>query len=274
MKVHTKGEGSLAIFVAPGGPGLTPRFYAELVEGLTRFGSVHTVAFSGTHPQPPESFPRTIEAGAEELADAISKYAMGRPAVVVGHSYGAAVTIELLCEKRYKLPEAAVLISGFPSGDFLAKCVSKRIEELPQAFHDRWPEAQGDPEASAELTQEFWFPKHLCRVPWPQSFQDGFAEINPKFLGHVLGPSIFEPTGTLRTWNRESCIAEPPVPILIAGGGHDYFTPDELRSFFGAGERSPEKVDFLFSDDASHSIWIEDPELFWSGLEDYISRFA
>lgn len=272
MTTQTSGSGSRDIVLAPGGPSLPASFYSELIEGLERFGTVHTVAFSGTHPQPQTPFPETIEEAADELADAISTLPHDRTTVLVGHSYGAAVAIELLCRERDHAVDGAVLISGFPSGEFLARSIAARMRALPRAFHDAWAKAQGDEAATAALTSEFWYPAHFCNVPWPESFVDAVSKLNPLFMGHVLGPSVFEPTGSARRWSREGCLPLRGTQLLVAGGVDDYFSPEAVRAVFSASRSDAGDVEFLFSDAASHSIWIEDPESFWTGLEAYFAR--
>lgn len=274
MRVYTSGQTSPAIFFAPGGPSLLPSFYAELIEGLARFGEVYTVAFSGTHPEPQTPFPGSIEQAADELESAIATLANDRATVVVGHSYGAAVAVELLCRKRTPALDGSILVSGFPSGDFLASSIAARVEQFPRAFHDAWKTARGDAEATAKLTGEFWYPAHLCRVPWPDSFLAGAANMNPLFLGHVLGPSVFEPHGTVRQWNREQSLQFIDAPMLVAGGAHDYYDPDAVRALFSGAGPDSDSVEFIFSETASHSIWIEDPDPFWSGVEGYFSRLS
>lgn len=272
MRVHASGSGSPAIVLVPGGPGLTPSFYAELIEGLARFGTVRTVAFSGTHPDPQTPFPETVEEAADELEAAISTLPDDRATVVVGHSYGAAVVIELLCREKKRAIDGAILISGFPSGDFLARSVAARMKQLPRAFHEAWVDARGDAEATAELTSEFWYPAHFCRVPWPDSFVEGASKLNPLFLSHVLGLNIFEPNGTIRQWDREACLPLTDVPLLVSGGTEDYYDPEALRKLYSVAGPDHGDVEFLFSDEASHSIWIEDPDPFWRGMQTFLNR--
>lgn len=272
MRTQTSGSCSRDIVLAPGGPGLPASFYSELIDELERFGAVRAVAFSGTHPQPQTPFPETIEEAADELADAISTLPHDRTTVLVGHSYGAAVAIELLCREGDHAVDGAVLISGFPSGEFLARSIRARMRELPPAFHEAWKEMRHDAEATAKLTSEFWYPAHFCRVPWPESFVDGASKLNPLFMGHVLGPSIFEPNGTVARWNREDCLPITGMPLLVVGGTEDYYDPEALRRLHAVPETESGDVEFLLSDAASHSIWIEDPGSFRAGLDAYFAR--
>ena len=91
-------------------------------------------------------------------------------------------------------------------------------------------------------------------------------------MGHVLGPSIFEPKGTIRQWNREACLPLTDVPLLVSGGTEDYYDPEALRKLYSVAGPDHGDVEFLFSDEASHSIWIEDPDPFWRGMQTFLNR--
>jgi proline iminopeptidase len=291
MDMQARGNGPVQIFLAPGGPGLVPAFYAELIDELSRRYRVTVVSFSGTSPQPKTPFPETIEEGTAELAKAIRAERDDRPVVVLGHSYGGAVAIELLAS-RADLPHAspgrreatpavdgAIILSGFPSGRFFADGVDRRMESLPAPFHDEVAAgALTDPERAMQLMGTYWLPRHFCRVPWPESFQTGLANLNPEFMNRVLGPSVFQPTGSIAAWNREADLASIPQPILIVGGGHDYFHPESVRALpwgdrsggadrIGSGVRT-----FFFSDRGSHSLWIEDPDATYREIDAFIAR--
>jgi proline iminopeptidase len=293
MDIQSRGKGPVRIFLAPGGPGLVPAFYDELTGELSRRYRVTVVSFSGTSPQPATPFPATIEAGAAELAEAIAAERDDRPAVILGHSYGGAVAIELLASlaDRHSLDrgssggrrkasgvDGAIILSGFPSGRFIAESINRRMEELPASFHEEIAAgALSDPERILGLMTDYWFPRYFCRVPWPDSFHAGLANLNPEFMYRVLGPSVFQPTGSINDWDREDDLATISQPMLILGGEHDYFRPEAVRALpwggrdgastaAGAGKRT-----FFFSDHASHSLWIEDPEAAYREIDAFIA---
>jgi proline iminopeptidase len=291
MDIESRGKGPVQIFLAPGGPGLVPAFYEELTGELARRYRVTVVSFSGTSPQPASPYPETIEAGAAELAQAIATERDGRPAVLLGHSYGGAVAIELLASLVNDTPGApggdgvasavdgAIILSGFPSGRFIADAIRQRMEALPAAFHEEVAAgALADPERLMSLMATYWFPEHFCRVPWPDSFHTGLSNLNPEFMNRVLGPSVFEPTGSINAWNREADLAAISQPILVLGGEHDYYRPDAVRALPWGGPAGSgtdtigvERT-FFFSPHASHSLWIEDPDAAYREIDAFITR--
>lgn len=272
MTIHSAGRGAVTFFFAPGGPSLPPVFYRRFIDQLAERGTVHTVVFSGTHPDPPDTFPETIPAAAAELRAAIEERRDERPVVLVGHSYGAAVVTELLTGPTARSVGGAVLVSGFVSGDYLARCVAGRAAALPQTFHERWAAASDDPAAAWALLMEHWFPVHFCRVPWPEEFHEALPQINGAFMNRVVGPSILDPVGSVRDWDRSSEASTPTVPTLVVGGAHDYYPEDEVRSIYRPDPDAPTDIEILTSPIASHSIWIEDPETLWTGIDRWLSH--
>ncbi|HKK47836.1 MAG TPA: alpha/beta hydrolase, partial [Alkalispirochaeta sp.] len=249
MNVHEFGSGSVDVVIAPGGPGLVEEFYRELIAALAEQYRVSVAVFSGTHPEPEDTFPRDIAAAADELEQAISQRSQsGRKTILLGHSYGGAVAIEALL--RDPPVAGAILMSSFPSGDFLAQGIANRVANLPESFHQRVKDgAADDAESLAALIAEYWFPRHLCTVELPDSFQTGLGQLNPRFMNHVLGPNLLNPSGVILEWNREADLNSIATPVLVLGGPDDYFASDAVRRVFS---HLPD-VRFSFPTGASHS---------------------
>lgn len=253
MTIHEFGNGSVHVIIAPGGPGLVPQFYSELVEALAHRYRVTVAAFTGTHPEPEDRFPRNIAEAADELEEVVrARAGAGGPTILCGHSYGGAVAIEALLRD---LPvDGAILMSSFPSGDFLAQGIAHRVASLPESFHQRVKDgAANDAGNLAALIAEYWFPRHFCTVELPDSFRTGLEKLNPDFMNHVVGPNILNPSGAILEWNRESDLHAITIPVLVLGGPQDYFASDAVRSVFS---HLPDGR-FVFPAGASHSAWIE-----------------
>ncbi len=268
MKVHKFGNGPISLVLAPGGPGLAAEFYRELVELLSDYFTVTVVEFSGTHPQPAHVYPRTVAEAADELATVVTEISQsGAPTVLLGHSYGGAVAVEALLRD---LPLAgAILISSFPSGRFLAQGIGERIAALPSSFHQRLQAASGDPDAIAALTAEYWFPRHLCTIDFPASFQTALQNLNPHFMNHVVGASILAPDGAVLEWNREHDLHRISTPVLVIGGPDDYFRPEAVRTVYG---KLP-NARFVFPQGTSHSAWIENPDETISAIRTFVENY-
>ncbi|MFW5694985.1 MAG: alpha/beta fold hydrolase [Alkalispirochaeta sp.] len=268
MNVQEFGAGSIDVVIAPGGPGLVPEFYRELVDALADRYRVTVVAFSGTHPEPEDNFPRDIAGAADELEQVVRDRAQANgPTIVLGHSYGGAVAIEALL--RDMPVDGAILMSSFPSGEFLAREIGRRVAALPESFHRQLAAgAEDDPEQVATLIAEYWFPRHLCTKELPDSFQTGLVQLNPGFMNHVLGPSLLNPSGAILQWNRERDLGSIAPPVLVMGGPDDYFHPDAVRSVYSA---LPD-ARFSFPPGASHSAWIENPDETMQAIDGFVEE--
>lgn len=268
MYVQESGSGSIRVYLLPGGPGLPPVLYRELIDGLSRRYRLRFVGFSGTSPETASPFPETIEDAAREVLAAIEDDDSPGKTVLLGHSYGGAVAIEALL--RGFPADRAILMNAFPSGDFLAREVRERVTAMPEEFHEAYKRAGDDPAEISRLTSEFWFPRHVCRVSWPESFLTGLQMANVPFMNRVLGPSIFDPVGTVRDWNREADISSLMLPVLVIGGANDYYSPQSINSVYGALPQGTITTGLA----ASHTPWIEDPQATYDAIVRYIDDAA
>lgn len=277
MAIEKVGTGEPGVLLVPGGPGLVNSFYRELIDVLARSRAVYTYRPAGTWPDDPGSYPRTVAAAADELAGVIgavrSEGYATQPFAVLGHSFGAAVLLELIC--RHPLPpevsenlERAVVLSGFSSGRMIRSGIEGRVAALPWEFHREYRQRDGeDPAAIPGLLQKYWFPTHFCRAPWPESFQEGLAHLNPGFLAHFLGENLFELSGEILSWDRSADLPMVSVPTLVAGGDLDYFDPEDVASMAA----SIPGAELWIGEGCSHSPWIEDGAAFYTVLERFLA---
>ena len=89
-------------------------------------------------------------------------------------------------------------------------------------------------------------------------------------MNHVLGPSVFEPHGSISHWDREVDIPGIRSPLLVIGGRYDYFEPEAVRNAFEPRGPMSSRRRFAFSNTASHSIWIEDPGTAFSAISGFL----
>ncbi|MFP4210468.1 MAG: alpha/beta fold hydrolase [Alkalispirochaeta sp.] len=280
MEITEFGNGVPRILLIPGGPGLVPAFYAELTTQLAQNGRVITYTPRGTAPRRPDDFPLTMEEAATELEDIIvgvKESQSGRgsmeaaPLVLLGHSFGSAVAIEYLTTRgNDALVDAAILVSPFSSGGMIRNGIGERVRDLPQVFHRRYKGGAIPPEELVPLLGEYWYPNYLCRAPWPQSFLDAMTRLNPAFMEHFIGENLLDLDGELLSWDRTADLTNVSVPTLIVSGSHDYFRREDLELL---RERIP-RAELVISETASHSIWLEDPETFYSATDRLLATLS
>jgi proline-specific peptidase len=272
MEMQETGKDGSRILLVPGGPGLVSEFYTELVSTLSRDNRVITFEPSGTWPEDPQGFPRTMDAAIEELAAAVKHASMKtrEPVVLLGHSFGAALVLGLLSSER-ELPSvtSAIVVSGFHSGEMLTRGIANRAASLPADFHTAYnARNRDDPSMLFALLKEYWFPRHFCRTGWPESFNTGLSRLNAAFSEHYLGPNLLEPTGVLNSWSISNQLHKVDKPTLVAGGLHDYFLLSDVREM---AESIPDGHLWM-GEESSHSPWIEQAKPFFHGIRQFIQQ--
>jgi proline iminopeptidase len=256
--------------LVPGGPGLTNEAYGELTDGLASTVTVVTYQQRGTHPLPPNDYPRTVSEYADELAtviDAVRSRDPGMPICVFGHSFGAAIVIDALASGLRV--DGAVIMGAFSSGRMIKAGVMERVAALPHEFHDRY--AALDPDDAAGLSAliaEFWFPRHFCTVdPWPAQLQAALGTLNGELLVHFLGPNLLDLQGEVMNWDRSTDLSAIAVPLLIMGGVADYMTPDQAREMHAAFPDS----EIWIGESSSHCPWLEQPDETFARIDRFIN---
>jgi L-proline amide hydrolase len=114
-----------------------------------------------------------------------------------------------------------------------------------------------------------FYERHLCRIPFPDSLQRTFAQLNedPTVYHAMNGPSEFHVVGKLRTWDITPRLSDVRVPVLVISGEHDEATPAVVRPLV---EALPD-VRWELIEGASHSTHLEEPDRFFALVEDFLS---
>ena len=84
----------------------------------------------------------------------------------------------------------------------------------------------------------------------------------------MWGPSEFEPTGTLKNYDRVSDLARIKVPTLVICGEHDEATPETVVCY----ANKIKGCAFAEIKDASHSIWVERPARIRRVINDFLDQ--
>jgi proline-specific peptidase len=272
MEVRESGSGTSRILLVPGGPSLPLGFYRELSDELARSSRVVTYRQRGTYPDLGGDFPRNVEELTDELETALDEVPSsgeGPAPILLGHSMGGAAVIEALCRRNDV--SGGIVISGFSSGRMLARGIADRVADLPPEFHRRYAQTdRHDAEGINALVGEFWYPRHFCRVPWPDSFVQAAGQVNSDYMKHFIGPNLFEPDGAVMDWDREDGLDRVSTPTLFISGIHDYFRVEDLRAMHHAVSGSS----LWISESASHSPWIEDPEATFATINQFLGTLS
>jgi proline iminopeptidase len=172
----------------------------------------------------------TVQRSVDEV-DAL-RQALGLEKVVLyGHSWGAMLAIEYLCQGRGRGVEKLVLGGALASVPQAMAGQQRLIDALPDGGGARLHalEAAGKTETPeyGALVQQF-YELHVCRVkPLPpeaaQSFQVGSTSIAYRVMN---GPNEFTVTGVIKDWDRRKDLGRIAVPTYITTGEFDEVTLD------------------------------------------------
>ena len=271
MSVEIHGEGKAELFLVPGGPGLGPGFYRELVEPLARNHRVVTYTTRGSRAEDDRPFPASVKEYAEELLEVVEGASTpDRKSVLLAHSYGVPVAIEaLLGDHRF---DGAVLISGFDSFGMFVRGMSRRKEQLPEEFHEAYNSlAEGGIRELAPILAEHFYPRHFCRnAEWPTSFLEALGSLKPELVEHHLGRDLFSGGGTLDSWDRADSLGSIELPTLAISGKYDYYPPEDSKAMASKLPRG----EVWISEGASHTAWVEDPDHFFPRVEEFLTEIV
>jgi 3-oxoadipate enol-lactonase len=203
---RAEGEGPLVVLLHP--VGLDGTFWGELPASLARGGRrVLSLDLAGHGLSPGVPRPRPIEAYADDVAASIREAGGGRPAAVVGLSFGGMVAQVLAL--RHPGAVSALVPCGC-GGDF--------AEELRPVLRERGLAAErGGMEAVIEPTIERWFT--------PEFRQDAAVQrVRARLLAN-------EVAGWSAGWHAIAGLSATPhlgrvaVPTLVIAGERDVATP-------------------------------------------------
>lgn len=110
--------------------------------------------------------------------------------------------------------------------------------------------------------------KHVCRNR--KILKEMFERKNPngnRVYEYMWGPSEFEPSGTLRSYDRVASLSRIKVPAMIICGEFDEATPETGIKY---ANQIP-GCSFAEIKGASHVIWEEKPARIWKVITDFLT---
>lgn len=183
----------------------------------------------GRADSPPDEKIYTIQRSVDEV-DAVRK-ALGLEKIVLfGHSWGAMLAIEYLCQGRGVGVEKLVLGGALASVPQASAGMQRLLAALPDGKGQRLKalEAAGkqaDPEYQAIVN--LFYQTHLCRADPTGSFAQSGEVISKSIAYRVMnGPNEFTITGVIKDWDRRKDLGLIKLPTLITTGEFDEVTLD------------------------------------------------
>ena len=193
---------------------------------------------------------------------------------LLGSSWGAAVAIEYLLTRS---PEgvASVIFAGPLLGtEKWMEDARILLEQLPTATSDTLKKyealGQYDHPAYQQATEVF-YSRYLRRSPVPKKMtkacQDGGA-FNADLYRYMWGPTEFNATGTLRTFDRTSDLGKLQCPVLFITGEFD---EARLETMYEFQKQVPgSKVHIVPG--AGHSKTVDNPQDYLRAIRDFMNQ--
>jgi L-proline amide hydrolase len=271
-----RGGGPAPLVVVHGGPGAAHDYLeslAELADVAGRPCVLYDQIGCGRSehlPDAPEDF-WTVELFRHELRTLIDHLELASRYHVLGQSWGGMLGMEHALEHPSGL--RSLVIANSPASIALWLSEANRLRTLlPPAVQEiltRHERAGSTDSEEYEQAVMVFYERHLCRIPFPDSLQRSFAQLNedPTVYHAMNGPSEFHVIGSLKGWDITPRLHDVRVPALVISGEYDEATPSVVRPLVDA---LPDARWELF-DGASHSTHLEQPERFLELVESFLA---
>lgn len=178
---------------------------------------------------------------------------------LMGGSWGTTLALEYYLRRRGKGVKSLVFQSPlFSSQDWKADA-QRLIKALPadtRHIIDTCHEIGATDAQVYKQAMKVYYLEHVIRSK--KKLDEMFARKNPNgnlVYEYMWGPSEFEPTGTLKSYDKVSELSRIKIPCMIICGEYDEATPS-------TGVKYANKISgctFAEVEGASHSIWAEKP---------------
>ncbi len=116
-----------------------------------------------------------------------------------------------------------------------------------------------------------FYSRHICRVdPWPEYVTRAFEKVvqDPEVYLTMWGPSEFQVTGTLKTWDITDRLHEINVPTLLLSGRYDEATPFIVETI----HRNIPGSEWIMFENSSHMPHVEETDLYLQVLNRFLTR--
>lgn len=213
----------------------------------------------------------TIQRSVDEV-DALRRTLGLDRVVLFGHSWGAMLAIEYLCQGRGHGVEKLILGGALASVDQAMAGQQRLIDALPNGagakMHALEAAGKTDSAEYGQLVQSF-YDRHVCRVsPPPREAAATIKNLSTSIAYRVMnGPNEFTITGVIKGWDRRADLGRIKVPTHITTGEYDEVTLDCHQTIQQGIAGSTLK---LFKD-CSHLTMNEKPAEYVAALRRYLA---
>jgi proline iminopeptidase len=224
------------IVLLHGGPGYTSHYLEPLARALgnDRPAIVYDQLGSGRSDRVTDTALLQIDRFVREL-DSLRRALHLDRIHLYGHSWGSMLALEYLATKPAGIASvtlASPLITSASwarDGQALLKTMPDSIQRIVAAH-----EAAGTTSSLEYQDASFAFMKRYVfgmEPPFPPEVDSAMAGYNPRVYETMWGPSEFNPTGSLRHFDRSALLKELRMPVLFTVGRYDEAVPETVQRF-------------------------------------------
>lgn len=269
-----EGAGKFPLLCLHGGPGMT-HDYLETLEALADTGR-HVIFYdqlgggNSDHPHNPALWNMDLfveEVGAVRESLGLDKIHL------LGQSWGGFLAQEYMLTKPSGVQSLILANSAASTERWIAEANRLRAE-LPaeiQATLKQHEDAGTTVDPAYVSATDVYYRRHLCRLdPWPDGFNRTMQKLgqDPEVYATLWGPTEFNCTGALKTWNIENRIHEISIPTLILSGRYDESTPAINEVL----HREIKNSEWVIFEESSHTPHLEETGKYMDVLSGFLAR--
>jgi len=263
-----RGTPLLVIHGGPGGSSCRQRELARL--GMDRPVIFYDQLGTGRSERPTDTTLWKLDRSVAEV-QAIRDQLGLRQVDILGHSWGGTVAAEYALTHPNSGVRALILAGPLLSTKVWIADADSLVAQLPDTVRRVVAEADrtGKYDTPAYQTAIDTFSAHFT-ARHVTAFYPECATVdgNRNIYEFMWGPSEFQSTGTLRSYDRTSRLGEMKLPVLLIGGEYDEARPSTLREF----QRLIPGSEVITIPNAGHALMVDAPEETAAAIRGFLSR--
>ncbi|WP_422487144.1 proline iminopeptidase-family hydrolase [Gudongella sp. DL1XJH-153] len=267
--VYGEDKKGVPLLVVHGGPGFLsmPQVIKDLADERPVYFYDQLGCGKSDKAENPEEY--SVENYVRELDEVIRDIGLSE-VILFGHSWGAGLVCSHLLDMKPEVVKKLVLSSPYLSTPKWEEDMKKLVSKLPESMVEIVRKAEETNEYGEEyfgVMMEFYKRHMYTHIPFPDYLMEAFGAINQEVYGMLWGPSEFEITGKLKSFDLSPRLGEITVPVLLICGDQDEMDVRTIRDF----QMAIPNAQMAVIPDAGHMNHLEKPEIFKAIARDFLA---
>jgi len=272
-KIVGSGKG-VPLLLIHGGPGSRS---CDGIPGYSTLGNERPVIFydqlgSGHSDRPTDTTLWQLPRFVDEIT-ALRKELDLKELHILGSSWGGTVAVEYMVTKKPKGIRSVIFAGPLISTARWMKDAQILISQLSQPVQDtihKYERLKLYDNASYIAATDSFNIRYLSRKPGPRMTAiecEGVGKANRQVYRYMWGPTEFNATGTLKTFERTENLHEIKQPVLFITGQYDEARPETMYEF--QKEIPNSKVEIVTN--SGHNKLRDNPEQYLLAIRNFLS---